>query len=682
MNSKQRHFVAVILISFLGLVGYLSSLRNGFVWDDNFQITRNPYIHAGQPWSRLLTSDVWGYVRGGQVGMSNYYRPMQMLTYRVVAETAGLTPSAYHAASILLNILAALTAYALMFQLAGRWSVALAGAILFVTHPIHSEAVLWIAALTELGCALFYFLAFWLFLLAHRAAPEKSPQRKKLRKREIPLPVGASSTRRNWLIAASAACAFIALLWKEMALTFPVVVGAYVFVTAPDAAWTARFRHAITRSLPYWAAIAAYVPVRIAVLGYFSIVQHGWVLTPFEYVLSTIELVTKYWLKLFLPLQLNTYHVFHPARTLWEPRAVASIIFLLAAIAAILWAIRRWPLPAFCATWVFLTLAPVLNIRGVGENVFTERYLYIPSFGFCLLIALVAGSALQRLAVRTGRTAAIVALALVATLGTAMTIRRIPAWESDFALFSDAVAKSPSSALMHSSLAQIYRDERFDLEEARREYVSALLVAHQETPPNLIQMANARVGLSSVYARQGNLQLALNEVNQALVEDDGLPAAHVAKGIVLLQMGRLDEAQTTLEQAHHYFPYDEVVLNGLGVIALAKRQYPVAVDYFKQTVQFVPQYADGYNNLGRSYIEMNDLDHAIPAFVHAVELAPQNAMFHTNYGVALARAGRYPEAHREFDRALAIDPNFVSAQQNLQLLKRFEQQQPPPAPSH
>src|SRR5439155_26544884 len=138
----------------------------------------------------------------------------------------------------------------------------------------------------------------------------------------------------------------------------------------------------------------------------------------------------------------------------------------------------------------------------------------------------------------------------------------------------------------------------------KREYEIALRVAQAEQPPNQLQMANAYVGLSGIYARYRDFERALQNVAQALAIDPQLPGAHVAKGIILLQMGRFDEAQGTLEQAHNYFPYDEVVLNGLGVIALAKKQYAAAVDYFKQTVEFVPQYADGYNNLGRSYTEM------------------------------------------------------------------------------
>ncbi len=671
MNSFRRHFLVALLLAALGLVAYWGSLRNGFVWDDNFQIGRNPYIHATQPWLRLLTSDVWGYIRGGQVGLSNYYRPLQMLTYRLVAEAAGLDPTAYHAVSLLLHIFASLAAYGLMFQLSRRQGVAAAAGVLFATHPIHSEAVLWIAALTELGCALFYFVAGTLFLMAYREPPPTLPAGKKSRKPIAPV---VDRYRRRWLVGASVLSFFVAILWKEMALTLPVVIAVYVFFTDAQASWRARLQRAAWRSLPYWAAIAVYVPIRMAVLGYFSIVQHGWVLTPSEYVLSTIELLGKYWLKLLLPLNLNAYHMFYPARTLLEARALGAIVFLVVAAALVLGGMRRRPLPAFCAAWVFLTLVPVLNLRGVGENVFAERYLYIPSLGFCLLAAWLGAEALQRLPRRMAGTVAAATLVVVAALGTVAAAHRVAVWQSDYTLYADSVAKSPGAALMHASLAQILRDEKGDFAGARREYEVALRVAQEESPPNKLQMANAYVGLSGIATHERDFQRALATVNQALAIDDKLPGAHLAKGIIVLQMGHLEEARVLLEESHKYFPYDEVALNGLGIIALARRDYPTAVDYFRQTVEFVPQYADGFNNLGRAYLEMGDRNHALSAFQRAVELAPQNALFHTNYGVALGRADRLPEARGQFERALVLSPGFVPAQQNLQLLQQLESQ--------
>lgn len=262
MTVSRRHTLALVLLLGVVILAYSASLRNGFVWDDNFQIVRNPYVHTGQPLTKVLFSDVWGYLRAGQAGVSNYYRPLQTLVYRWAFDVAGLRPGAFHLLSILFHCLACIAAYGVFFQLTQRFSVALAAAVIFAVHPMHSEAVLWIAALSELGCALFYFLAFWFFL---RAQP-LPPGGRKMKPKEM----HRQTVRRRWMLAAACASFFLALLWKEMALTLPVIVMTYVALMTPQEHWPARLREAGERSLPFWGVTAAYVALRVAVLGYFS----------------------------------------------------------------------------------------------------------------------------------------------------------------------------------------------------------------------------------------------------------------------------------------------------------------------------------------------------------------------------------------------------------------------------
>lgn len=661
MRSWKSHTLAAVLLLGIVVLTYAVSLRNGFIWDDNFQIVRNPYVHTDQSVTKILFTDVWGYIRGGQAGMSNYYRPLQMLTYRWTATVAGLRPSAFHLLSLLLNWLACIAAYGIFWQITKRFSLALSSAVLFAVHPMHSEAVLWIAALPELGCAMFYFLAFWLFLQAQEPAP---PVRK-----PKPKDVQRQNARRRWLLAGSSLSFFLALLWKEMALTLPLVVAAYIFITAPARDdWRLRWRRGAMKSLPFWGVVAAYTALRIGVLGYFWSVQNAWTLTPLQYALNVVALIGEYCLRLLLPPKLNAYHVFHAVVSFGDARWLGAALFLSVAIVAIVYAIRRAPRAAFAGAWILLTLVPVLNLGAVGTNVFAERYLYIPSLGFALLLAWGGAEVLKNLPTAARRNAAIALVLLITAGATAQIWHRIPNWHDERAFLTSTVAVSPDAAQMRNSLGQVLRDSG-DLGGAQIQYEQALAAAlAQHTNAHV---ANAYLGLAFIAWRRQQFDRSLELIDRGLTYAD-LESLHASKGIVLLQMGRVAEAKQVLEQVYRYFPYDEVTLNALGVIALAEQDRNSAIRYFNEAVHVMPTFADGYNNLGRAYSEMGNPGEASQAFQRATELQPNNPLFRTNYGVALAQQGHFQEARAQLQQVLQLDPSNGYAASVLNRLNQME----------
>jgi len=661
MSSVRRHTFVAALLCLVSLVSYWGTLQAGFVWDDNFQIVRNPYLHADHPFTKLLFSDVWGYTRGGQVGTSNYYRPLQMLTYRLTYGVAGLNPAVFHGVNLLFNCLAVIAVYWLILELTQRQGVATVVAVLFAVHPIHSEAVIWIAALTEIGCALFYFVAFAMFLRAEKTRVAEPPEIRSKKKR---LKAASSKASREhwWWLAGSMVAFACALLWKEMALTFPVLVAAYAFLAPGAASWKRRFVNATLRSLPFWFVIAAYIPLRVAVLGYFSRVQHAWSLTGLEFVASTVMLTGQYFWRMLFPAHLNAFHVFHAVHSLSDLRMIAGLLFLLAVgIGVWLYAYRK-SVATFAILWPLITLVPVLNLQGVGENVLAERYLYIPSVGLLLFVTWCAAEWLRGFSLRTVNIVATAAVCVVATASIAEIRSRVPDWRNDISLYESTLRLSPDAGLVHNSLGQLRLDAG-DFDAAEREYNVALQLALAQQ--NTTQIADAYLGLSSAAWHRGQPQRGLELANEGLKFAPELASLQIAHGILLLQLGHMQEAKAELERASQLSPYDEVTLNALGAIAIAEKNYPAALDYFQRCVSIVPNYASGYNNLGRTYFEMGRASDAAPNFKRATELEPNNPMFHTNYGLALMRTGDVPTARAEFERAVAIDPNYAAARSLL-----------------
>src|SRR5262249_45564990 len=118
--------------------------------------------------------------------------------------------------------------------------------------------------------------------------------------------------------------------------------------------------------------------------------------------------------------------------------------------------------------WILITLVPVLNLSGVGRNVFTERYLYIPSLGLCLLVPALVDRYLGAF-----RKPATLILAGLAGLLGFLTIGRAAVWRDNPTLYTTTLAVSPDASPIHLNLGIHYFRQR-NLPAARREFLTVL----------------------------------------------------------------------------------------------------------------------------------------------------------------------------------------------------------------
>jgi Flp pilus assembly protein TadD len=667
LKAWHRHFLAALIIVVLAILAYGSSIENDFVHDDNYQIVRNPFLQSDSPWYQLFTTDVWAYTQPGHSGVSNYYRPLQLLTYRWTAEIGGLSPRRFHQVNLAFHILASLAAYWLLLRLSHKPSLALAAAILFVVHPIHSEAVVWIASLPELGCALFFFLSFLLFVMGLAQSRSTSVKKGKKSKTGSEVP---------WLLYGSLVSFVISLLWKEMALTLPLLVGSYVFLihTQEFSDLKVRLKTAFVKTLPYWTVVVVYLGWRLFILGFVSKEQHVWRLSSFQFLLNVINLIAKYWWKLIWPAELNAFYLFNPVMSVFEPRLLIALFSLVAILALMICGWKKYPLAVFCSLWIFVTLIPVLNIGGVGTNVFTERYLYIPSLGFCLLISTLY---VRWIAPLFPQQAWVASLAFVSVPYTMQCASRNSDWKDDFTFYSKAAEASPNSAAMQNSLAHVWREQKRNLDEAQRLSLNAINLAQSENPPNNREIATGYLNLANVYIERQQFQAAVEAAEKGLQFESSVLGLKIIRGIALLQMGRLAEAEQILTQAYRQSPNNEIILQFLGMVYLSQRRLETAVDYFTRALKILPSYSDAHNNLAATFVELGRYQDAVVHLRRAAELSPGNAMALCNLGIILGKLGHLDEARAQLHRARALAPNDAFIQSQLAQLDQLSVRQTP-----
>jgi Flp pilus assembly protein TadD len=659
-TTRLSAAAAAALLFILAISAYANSIRNGFVWDDHEQVVMNSSLRPGAPFLDLVAPNIWGFMRSGAREHSNYYRPLQMVTYRLTADAFGFDASAFHEVNVAFHVLVVLLAFALFHALTGRIGLAFASAALFAVHPIHSEAVDWIAALPDIGCTAFFLLAF-LFFVAARG--QKSQEQ----------PIKPSRRIHGLLLAASFAAFAAALLWKETAIVFPLIVIAYVFCLSEDAVFVRRIGGALEFSLPYWCILVLYFVLRLRVLGFLVIRQRDWILSPFEFGLTTLNLILEYCWKLLVPVGLNAYYLFVPVRTLRDPRAIVAILFLTLAASAILYGLRRAPLASFAALWVFITLIPVLNVYAVGRNVFSERYLYLPSVGFCLLTVLMAARIGRSLPERFRLPAEAVVLVAVLLLFAAWTSARNAVWKDDSALFTRTLESSPNAPFVQDMVAAVQPNNPAGQSSAESHYLTAISLAESASPPDRLELAIAGEGLASIYAARGDFDRALRALAQVRLADSKDPQVDGEEGLILAQAGRWTEAEAALRRAVVISPNDANVLNALGLIAWQHEGHlDDAASYFSRALGFHTE-ADDFNaslhsNLGAVYGQQGRFADAIVQFQIAVRISPRDPEFLTNLATAFQALGRNDDAREALRAALAAAPDYGPARAALEQL--------------
>src|SRR5579864_2004361 len=455
-DREVMNCLGLFLLSFLA---YANTLFGSFVYDDGYQIVENPYAHSFRYLPKIFSTTVWSF-QGAQ-GPTNYFRPMMTFGYLLLYQIAGAVPFSFHLANIVLHALVVLLVFFILRRLSGE-RIALVAAGLFALHPIHTESVAWIAAVTDLELAFFYLLAFLLFL-------------------RLEEPDSGLGTKM-----AMCASLALALLSKEQAITLPVLATLFEHFYRKDRE-TTSIRQKYSRYAPLWATVVLYLAVRGYLLGGVASIAARPGVSWYEIGLSAITLTGSYLWKLLWPAHLSAFYVFHKSSHLSDRGVLLGLlgIFLCAGLFVLL--CRHVRIMSFALVLLFLPLGPVLNARWMSAAVFAERYLYVPSIGFCWLLAWAAVSlwrAQRPMFLRPlarGVPALLVAVALPYGI---QTVERNRDWRSEEVLFKKTLEQGDAS-LIRNNLGALYFN-RSDMDGAEQEWLEALAAG----PENVFALDN------------------------------------------------------------------------------------------------------------------------------------------------------------------------------------------------
>jgi hypothetical protein len=551
---------AVCILTFLA---YLPTLRFQFVHDDRGIIVENPAIHAWHAVAGYFTSAVWAGVAPAY--SSNAYRPVYLLWFRVNDAIFGQHAAGWHFTSVIAHVVATYCVFLLAYRIFGERSIALFSGLVFGLHPVHIEAVAWISGVDDALVAGLIISAYLCWV----------------RSREM------ADGGRGWL-GASLALYAVALLIKEIAIVLPLILCASQWLDFPRPL-EPRPRTILQKPwrvlkvlLPHLALTAVYLMVHTVVLKGFlhPSSQISWLT-----IVLTWPSLLLFYLKLLLwPVGLSPFYgllfVSHPTL---RNSIFPGMGLLLVTVGLWKWASRSRYV-ALAIPWLIVPVLPVLNVQVFDNGNFAHnRYLYLPSIGFAMLVA----AALKNF--QFGRplfdglwsSQLWVCLGLAMLMGFAIQVEdRIYASDAAFYSFAYRQRASPDPVI-----AMDYANTLAEQGDSRHaaEIYGKLIQAHPD--------------LWGAYFNYGYMSYQLGELNSAAVllsraaaGDPNNAGAFFYLGLADLKLNRIDEAEANLRRAILLSPLAANHHFALGMVLRLKGDLPGALAEFTKEVELNPRH--------------------------------------------------------------------------------------------
>lgn len=615
------NWLSSLIIALVGILVYSNTLGSSFHFDDESSITANAAIK-----NLADLKAIWRF------------SPARFLTYLSFAinyHFGGLNVLGYHIVSILIHIAAALSVWQLALRLFRTPAsdgdevskraplLALGAALVFVAHPIQTQAVTYVAQRAALLATLFYAMSLTFYLEARLVQIERRDRRFLI-----------------LLFSLSVISGLLALFSKEIAATLPIAMLMMEFFFLRSGS---RLKWIfVTGVLVLFGSVVALLVSRNLIsLVDTTAISRG------QYLLTQSKVVLTYLALLVVPVSQSLDHFVTVSADIFDPQTFFSLLALVGFASLGVWLYSRQKVVSFGIFWIILTLLPESSIIPLKDLMFEHR-LYLPMIGFSI-----SSVFLLYLLVRRGnaRRYQIVVGCYVAVLGS-MAFVRNEVWKDDVTLWSDVISKSPMDPRAYHNRGRAYAD-RDMLNEALNDYSIAISLDPNFGPPH-----NNR---ASIYIRQQKLNEAIADCSEALRIGDVMhyqtARIYFNRATAYLMKNRIDSAFADFNRTIAYDPTHAAAYFNLGILYSLRGDSLKALASYTRCVSLNPKNSRAFNDRGVIFRHMGRPDSALSDFSRAIAAEPEFSRPYLNRGILLSEKGAFEPAIDDFTQFLKLSPN-------------------------
>lgn len=646
----KNKLVSCIILFATAFTFYSNTLSNQFVLDDIIVITGNRFTQKGFAGLKdIFTHDAFVGAYGEALNLSGgRYRPFSIAMFAVEKQLFGYKTELFHFFNVFYFAITVVVLFLFLCRLFSscNYMLPFLAALLFTIHPIHTEVVANIKSRDEIFALLFSIITF--YLLLPKAAKKVGSGQLAVGKRS-----GNASSKRQlatdknaerstppsallpqhpsiFNLIASAIVFFIALLSKENAITFVALIPLGLWMFTNDS-----LKNIIIKTIPLLVISIVYILMRAKFAGIVGdrvttdIMDDSYMRASLMEKLATITQVQlRYLVLMIFPYQLSYDYSFNqiPLVNWSNPFAIISLVIHVGAMVFAVINIRKHKIISYSIIIYFATFSIVSNlVFNIGTSM-AERFTYMPTFGFCILIAygllkllkvdLIGNEKLKPLPIAI--TAGIVLIAATQTLP------RNKDWSTNYSLYKADVNKVPNSA------------------RARLYYGIECIGQYQKT--NNIEDINE----------------AINQIKKSTEINPDFHYAWHNLGVAYQNINKWTESIDCYEHVLKLQPRNEQALYGLG-LAYGKglNQPDKAIPYFiKLLFDIKARQPDYYEGLGLCYAVKGDYANALDYFKLGIAANPDAAKLYYNAAITYANRNMKDSSDIYFKQAFDLDPSL------------------------
>ena len=559
-HGNRLPFIAACLLIFvISFLVYANTLSAEFIWDDEYLILNNSQIKTFVHFKNIFRT----YVGYGSENINNFYRPMQEISNMIDYFLWGDYPFGYHLTNVVLHALVAVMVFVLLFYISGDMIVACIAALLYGVHPVHTEAIAYIAGRADPLYAVFMLSSLTMFV---RFVNKVKTGRK-----------------APFLYIFSVIFFVLSLLSKEIIISMPLLLITYMlcFLRGPDT--KAAYRKVMWSWIPYAIIVVVYGYLRLTVLSFADIAPvsiFARIPLPFR-LLTFFRTVGTYFRLLVFPVGLHMERAIPISRSFFEGTSFFSLLMMIGIGWATYITYKSNRLVSFAIMWFFVNLLPVSNVIPINSFI-AEHWIYMASVGPFLLVGLGGAKLYKRYfsELPISRFAFTCAMATIIFIYGRLSVIRNLDWKDEVSFFTSTLKYHPKNARLYLNLGNTYYEKK-QIDKAIEQYRKAI---------------NINKGYAVAYGNIGSAMLnkkktdeAEQYLQKAIRLKDNYPIAHYNLGIVYYQKGKNTEAVTSLKKATEQLPQLYQAWNMLGRTYARMGQKEKAKEAFQRSLYIMPK---------------------------------------------------------------------------------------------